>query len=94
MEYNAETALLIETSRKGDRMRDFKESEHYAAFIQIILDPLDRKAFETFKRVDPASPNDIIQAQMASKIVDQIKQEIESVISQGDLAKEYLRNEE
>jgi hypothetical protein len=73
-------------------MEQFKLSEHYSNLVQHVLEPLDRRAFETFKRVIPTEPYEIVQAQMMSKVIDLIKAEIDSLIQLGYLAKEALKS--
>jgi hypothetical protein len=90
MEYSEDTQRLITISRNGDFMRDFQASEFWGPINETIFDALDRKAFETFKKIDPSDTMGIMQAQMMSKVIAQIRQEIDRIIQQGLLAREQL----
>lgn len=81
----------IEISRIGEKMLNFKMSDHYAAFKQYVLDVLDREAFEVFKKVVPTEQYEIIQAQMMSKCVYAVEAKIDGLINQGALARESLK---
>lgn len=93
MEYSGEEiARLTQEAREGDVIRDFQASQFYGP-INAIFDRLDRAAFETFKKIQPSDTDGIIQAQMMSKVIDQIRRELDRIVRQGDLAREYLKGE-
>ncbi len=92
MDLSEQIQTYIEVSRIGDQMEQFKASEHSSNFVQHILEPLDRRAFETFKKVTPTEPYEVVQAQMISKSIDAIKGEIDSLIQLGYLAKQALKS--
>ncbi len=74
-------------AQKGEFFERFLKSKEWAVFDEEILERLDRKAFETFKRVDPNNKIEIIQTQMMSKIINQIRREIDNIVEEGRLAR-------
>lgn len=82
---------LQERAQLSDEFKEFTRTRGYALFEQHVLDKLYERAFDTFKRVDPERPAEIIQAQMMGKMIDQIRHEIGKIIGNGDIARETLR---
>lgn len=81
---------IEERARLGDILADFANNGSLAILEDHILKPLDRGAFETFKKVDPSNLAEVMQTQMMSKVIDRIRQEIHSKIEEGKLAKQTL----
>lgn len=74
----------------GDKAKEFMESEFWAFFDTHVLQELDRKSFETFKKVEPSATLEVMQCQIMSKMIGQIKSELSSLIEQGQYAKTLL----
>jgi len=81
-----------EASRTGDALENLKRSGDFAVFVEKILEPLDRGAFEVFKKVDPEDTIGIIEAQQMSKMLDRIDDELKRMIQEGYYAKEQIKN--
>lgn len=86
----AQYELYVKTSNIGDKLEDLKINGVFDILEEYIFKPLDRGAFEAFKKIDPADTTRIIETQMMSKMIDSIKREVESKINQGKLAKDCL----
>ena len=84
-----EIIQLSEYSQVGDLMEDFSRN-NLPDLNKYILEPLEKAAFETFKKVDPSDVNAVMQTQMMSKMIDKIRQEISSLIHRGKLAKHQI----
>jgi len=81
-----------EDSLVGDRFKELVGGGWLALLEENIFKPLDREAFEVFKKVSAEDMNGIIESQMMSKVVDLIKGRIQSIIHQGENAKAALIN--
>jgi len=81
---------LEEESIIGDRFKDFIDGGWLDLLNDNIFEPLDKEAFELFKKVPAEDCNGIIESQMMSKVVDLIKGRIQSRIHQGENAKASL----
>lgn len=81
---------LAEKGRLGEKFEAFRASEGYLLLRKQILDVLDRRAFETFKKVVPTEEYEVVQAQMMSKVIDQIEAEIDRIISEGVYSRQLL----
>lgn len=80
-----------EIAQLGEFFEDFVLSKEWTMLTRHIFDVLDMKAFETFKKIDPADTTGIMQAQMMSKMIDEIKKEISKLVEQGRLARHNTR---
>jgi hypothetical protein len=89
-----ESALmdLQDRAQLSEEFKTLKQSRGWTLFEQNVLDKLYQQAFETFKKVDPNSPTDIIQAQIMGKIIDRIRLEVNRIIDDGDMARQLLRD--
>jgi hypothetical protein len=81
-----------EKSRLGDKFRDFEANGVIATLEDHIFKPFEQVAFEEFKKVDPANTAQVIWAQMMSSVVDEMRRKIDSIISEGQKAKEDIKN--
>jgi hypothetical protein len=79
-----------EDSIVGDRFKDFTDGGWLDLLNEHIFSPLNKEAFELFKKVPAEDSNGIIESQMMSKMVDLIKGRIQSCIHQGQNAKAAL----
>ena len=89
-----ESALmdLQDRAQLSEEFKTLKQSRGWTLFEQNVLDKLYQQAFETFKKVDPEEPAQIIQAQMMGKIIDLIRLEVNKIIDDGDMARQLLRD--
>ena len=87
-----EVRRLEEISRKGDDLRDFKNSRGYGALVRYVLDPIKQRAFDDFESIKADDTVSIIETQMQKKVVDMILMLIDAGISEGDLAKHNLKD--
>lgn len=83
---------LEEQARLGDKMKSFLKDGAYQILNDEILEPLDRAAFEAFKKVNARDELAVVETQMMSKIIDRIKKTIEEKIALGDYARQELLN--
>lgn len=81
---------LEKESLIGDKFFDFVEGGWLELLDEYVFRPLDREAFELFKKVPAEDANGIIESQMMSKVVDLIKGRIQTRIHQGQNAKAAL----
>lgn len=86
----------------GERVRIAKEAErlesvvHNGSFdilIELIFDPMEKEAFEVFKKIDPNATMEIVQAQKMAQIIAEIKRRVESKILEGNLVRQQLIEE-
>jgi len=90
---NEELVRLEKVSHIGDAMQAFVNGSGGLEVLETyILTPLEKKAFETFKQVNPVMQAEVIQTQMMSKVIDQIRQEIQIKIEEGRLAADSIIN--
>jgi hypothetical protein len=89
---NEEMNRLLEISKIGDDLKNFKEEGGYAILQKYILDPFEKEAFEAFQDVIATDVDSVIETQMMGKIVRRIRQAIEIKINEGMLAKSQLKN--
>ncbi len=87
----AELHRMEQISHIGDKLHDFSTNGSLSTLEEYVLEPLDKAAFETFKKVDPDKIPQIIQAQMMSKVIDEIRQTINKKIEEGRLMAETIR---
>ena len=85
---------LLELSKIGDDLKNFKESGGYAVLKEHVLDPLERGTFEAFVEIPADDINAIIMTQAMAKIIKKIYQEIDIKINEGMLSKNQLNNSE
>lgn len=86
-----ELKRLEEKAHAGDAMRDFLNNGSYDLLNKKILEPMERAAFEVFKKIKADDHIGIVEAQMMSKVINQIRSTIESIIQEGQLAQETIR---
>lgn len=89
----SEEQRLFEISTIGDNLRDFRDKGPLELLEKYVLIPMEKGAFEAFKKVDPSDTVQVMETQKLSQIIDQIRATIEQKIQEGNLAKEYLRNQ-
>ena len=89
----SEEQRLFEISTIGDNLRDFRDKGALELLEKHILIPMEKGAFEAFKKIDPSDTVQVMETQKLSQIIDQIRATIEQKIQEGNLAKEYLRNQ-
>lgn len=88
----SEEQRLFGLSTIGDNFRDFRDKGPLDLLEKYVLTPMEKGAFEAFKKVDPSDTVQVMETQKMSQIIDQIRAAIEQKIQEGNLAKEYLRN--
>jgi hypothetical protein len=86
--------MLRDRAQLSDEFKALVNSRGYTLFEQHVLEKLYQQAFETFKKVDPEEPAQIIQAQMMGKIIDLIRLEVNKIIDSGDIARQLLSDVE
>lgn len=87
---NEQMNHIADVSRTGDELQRFMTEGGFSVLKKHILDPMCQGAFETFTKVDPSEPLQVIQAQQIWKVVKEIERLITSKIEQGRLAKNTL----
>lgn len=89
---NEERNRLLELSKIGDDLKNFKDEGGYAMLRKHILNPLEKGAFEAFKNVPAEDINRVMETQMMWKIIDMIRKTIDNKINEGLMAKNQLNN--
>ena len=89
---NEEINRLIEISKIGDDLKNFKEQGGCAVLQKHILTPLEKGAFDAFKNVPAEDTNRVMETQMMWKIIDMIRKTIDIKINEGLMAKNQLNN--
>lgn len=84
--------VIQQQVQEGESMRGLIDSPQWKSFVDVILNPLEAKAFETFKKVDASDVYQVIEAQMMSKMIDAIRREVDLKIQVGDVARIQLLN--
>lgn len=80
-------------ARSGEKLEAFVETGAFDVLISEVLDPMEREAFEVFKKLSPNDPIEIIQAQKMAQIVSEIKRRVEKKIQQGlEARKQIIEN--
>lgn len=85
-------SVLRKESENGDRMQEFIASPHYNTLMELVIEPLEKGAFNAFKKVNPEKFMEVAQTQIMAKIVDKIVSEMHSIIQRGEHAKATLRD--
>ena len=78
-------------SLMGDRFFNMLKTGTWETIENQILKPIEKEAFEVYKKVDPSDLAAVTQAQMMSKIVDTIRAKMQSTIDEGKLAKQQIK---
>lgn len=91
---HSEFQELRDRAQLSDEFKILVNSRGFTLFSEMVLDKLYQQAFETFKKVDPEEPAQIIQAQMMGKIIDLIRLEVSKIIDSGDMARQLLKDME
>ena len=91
---NEEIDRLLEISKVGDDLKNFKEKGGYATLEKHILNPMEKGAFEAFQNVLASDIDAVTMTQAMGKIIKKIRSEIDQKINEGNLAKSQLNNSE
>lgn len=76
----------------GNALEDLTRTEGFKVFIEHVLEPMDRAAFETFKKVPAEETTSVLQTQIISKVINGIRADIDKKIQAGRLARDTLIN--
>ena len=76
-----------EQSRAGDAMETLMRSKDFEFFVKEILEPMEVKAFEDFKTLDPEDHVSVMEAQMVGKVIVKIRQAMSNMVQVGKAAK-------
>ncbi len=90
--FTDEVTRLREVAQIGETLQELVLSRSWMVFSFEVLDELEVSAFEVFKGTDPTAWEEIVQAQMMAKMIDQIRRRIQALISEGELAVIQLRD--
>ena len=82
---------LEHKSLMGDRLFNMLKTGAWETIENQILKPIEKEAFEAYKKVDPSDLAAVTQAQMMSKIVDIIRARMQGTIDEGKLAKQQIK---
>lgn len=74
-------------SRLGEAIENLMRNPDFDVFVKEILDPMEIKAFEDFKTLDPEDHISVMEAQMGSKVVDKIRTLMSTTIHIGRAAR-------
>lgn len=91
---NEEINRLVETSKIGDDLKNFKEGGGYALLEKHILTPFEKGAFEAFQTVLASDIDAVTMTQAMGKIIKKIRAEIDIKINLGLVAKNQLNKKE
>jgi len=80
-----EVMKLRETVQRGQELSDFREKS-LCILEKHILEPLEKQAFATFKKVDPSDTVQVMETQKMSQMIEQIRNQIDFYIEEGKLA--------
>ena len=89
---NEELNRLLEISKIGDDLKNFKEQGGYATLEKHILTPFEKGAFEAFQTVLASDIDAVTMTQAMGKIIKKIRAEIDIKINLGLMAKNQINN--
>ena len=81
-----------EEARTGEAMANLMQSEDFREFRNKVLKPIEENAFKIFTSSPADDQIAIIGAQQMKKVVDHINQEMISLVEQGRLALDNIKN--
>jgi hypothetical protein len=91
---NDEINRLLEISKVGDDLKNFKDEGGYALLEKHILTPFEQGAFEAFQNIPASDTDAVTMSQAMGKIIKKIRTEIDIKINEGKLAKKQLNSNE
>lgn len=86
--------LWKKTAEKADLLEGFLESSHYQVFEDLILKPIEARAFSTLKspELNLSDLNQLYQLRALCQSVDLIRKEIAGIIQNGKNARTLLKD--
>jgi hypothetical protein len=90
---NYDIRARMRLAESGEKLQSFLETGAFDVLISEVLDPMEKEAFEAFKKLPPNDAISIIQTQKMAQIVDEIKRRVERKISAGLSAKQQIVND-
>jgi hypothetical protein len=86
----ADQAARLKLAKDGERLESFVETGAFDVLIELVLDPMEKEAFEAFKKIDPSETLEVLQTQKLAQVVAEIKRRVESKIQAGLFARQQL----
>lgn len=82
----------METASNGEAIQNLLASHDFQVFKTLVLDEISKKAFDLFTTVHADDVAGIVEAQQMKKVVDLIEGTMVSLVEEGRLALDELKN--